>query len=102
MKAAVQSPSYGTVHFDSPVYGKCKKCSNAGRSYVQWKSVMLDKPIWKAILCTAAPNHHWACRYLRDNLEKESSKEAIADIVAKLKAGDINVGSDYLDGSDIE
>ena len=101
MKAAVQSPSYGTVHFDSPVYGKYKMFSNADCSYVQWKSVMHDKPIWKAILCTAAPNHHWACRYLQDNLETLSSKEAIADVVTKLKAGALNVGSDYLDGEDI-
>ena len=65
---------------------------------MQWK---VGPAKWQAILCTAKPNHHWACRYLRDHLEKESSKEAIADVVTKLKAGALNVGSDYLDGEDI-
>ena len=43
----------------------------------------------------------FGCRYLRDHLEKPYSKEAIAEVATKLKAGALDVGSDYLDGEDI-
>ena len=76
-KEVVQAHPRGqkTTQFYSPVYGKCKIDSVTERSYVQWQEP--DTKRWLALLCSAAPNHQWQCRYLRDILIEGHSQQSI-------------------------
>ena len=75
------------------MYGKCKIYSVKERSYVQWQD--RDTKRWLALLCSAAPNHQWQCRYLRDILMEGHSKQSITTVIEKLKSGNIAPGPDY-------
>ena len=81
-----------TTQFNSPVYGKCKIYSVKERNYVHWQE--RDTKRWVALLCSAAPNHRWQCRYLRDILIEGHSKQSIATVIGNLKSGNIAPGED--------